>query len=129
MCLTTSDPEIKVAQEDILVYKELYYQRSGFFSFLFRTKKGWASLQTHHEYVKGELQPPTELRPIKDRYGDSDYRVYQGYHSEALRVTGTNALFVIPKGTKYIEGFNNGARSRPNYVSETIIFKKRLKEK
>ena len=50
----------------------------------------------------------------------SSFTIYEGYHSN-VKNENCNALFIIPKGTKYTEGFNNDGTIK-NYVSETIIF-------
>lgn len=126
MCLTTSNPEVKVAQEDIEVYKSIVFSRNGFFGRLFNRRRGRSGL-TGHLYRRGEIQMNVRLyaRPIRS----GSYRVDEGYHSDVKRIYSSNALFVIPKGTKYIEGWYNDTTDRKNYVSETIIFKKRLKQK
>lgn len=127
MCLTTMHPEIKIADRDIKVYKNLVYYGQGWLTRLFRgTRRGTAWIMSH-EYERGVPQPIVKLEPRAVSNGK--WVIEEGYHSDKERIHGTNALFIIPKGAAYIEGWNNDDVSRKNYVSETIIFKKRLKKK
>lgn len=123
MCLTTLNPEIKVADRDIKVYKELDFPSRNLTTLLFGTKKGKA-LYNSHTYEKGELQPIERLYVDIGRSGK--WTVHLGYHSDKEKQHRSNALFIIPKGTKYVQGWFNDDTDRENYVSETIIFKKRL---
>lgn len=126
MCLTTKDPTIKIAEEDIKVYKNLEYPRVPFFKRLFNLTLAYpyANVWTRHTYQKGVVQPNVPLEPIDE--GDNEFTVHQGYHSY-VEPCALNSLFIIPKGTKYIEGWNNCNENSKNYVSETIIFAKKLK--
>lgn len=134
MCLTTRDPEIKIATQDIIVYKELTVMKThkerNWLDKLFGTKR----YQTEHrsdrgyEYKIGKINPTVELLPRvmwSSDEGDIS-EVEQGYHSDIEQQEDSNAIFVIPKGTKYIEGWYNDDTDRPNIVSETIIFKQLL---
>ncbi len=125
MCLTTKDPTILVAEADIQVYKELDYKKEGnWFQRLFAKGEPY-SLFERYLYDKDVAQPQVTLKPIK-RYGEDVYNVFEGYHSDVKRLRDSNALFVIPAGTKYIVGYHNDNKGRANYVSETIIFKKKI---
>lgn len=134
MCLTTNDPTIKVAEQDITVYKMLYpaevpNPNRNFFQRLFGLSKfvdGWQAESGNCHYTIGEVNPTVELYPYGYSSGNSS--VDQGYHSDAVPNAYSNAVFVIPKGTKYIAGWYNTTRDRANYVSETIIFKEVLKK-
>lgn len=135
MCLTTKDPTIKIAQEDIIVYKtlakvELRRTDRTWLQKLFGTNKYRIALMSEvyrtFEYKIGELCPQQFLDPLPV-YHVPNYPnaciVERGYHSDVDRLYTSNAIFIIPKGTKYIEGYFNDQPSRANYVSETIILK------
>jgi hypothetical protein len=128
MCLTTSDPEIKVATEDIKVYKQLIIryvpnENRTILQRLFGLKKtrmrAESIIQTH-EYKIGETAPNVEL--VTTPFFDF-FEVERGYHSDAEFQGNSNAILVIPKGAKYIQGWYNDENWRPNYVSETLILK------
>lgn len=134
MCLTTKDPTIKIAEKDITVYKILdkkKVKRKGFFNRLFNGKYRitYEAINNNYEYTIGTLNPIVEIKPFG---GDAflDFAVEEGYRSY-VHETGrgrqnANAIFVIPKGTKYIQGYCNNDTNIPNYVSETIIFVKEI---
>lgn len=125
MCLTTKDPAIKIAEQDIKVYKHLEYPKVKFLKRLFNPSLAYpySSVWSKYVYKKGETQPAVTLNPVQDNY--EEFRVHQGYHSHATPEK-SNSLFIIPKGTKYIEGWNNGNEEIKNYVSETIVFVEKL---
>lgn len=133
MCLTTKDPTIKIAEEDITVYKCLdkkKVKRKGFFNRLFNGKYriAFEAMNHNHEYKIGKLNSPIKIKAVADRY--DEFSVEKGYHSfvdqDNPRVSSINALFIIPKGTKYIKGWYNDDENILNYVSETIIFVKEI---
>lgn len=125
MCLTTDKNEIKVAKDDIIVFKNLNYIRSKWFiKELLGFKIAMSSVQ-NHIYKRGILQPYITLRLFAHYRDPNIFTVEEGYHSN-VEEFGSNAVFIIPKGTKYVEGWNNGYKSIKNYVSETIIYKGRL---
>lgn len=131
MCLITRDATIKIAEKDMYVYKQLEIipstlKRKGILGVLGFKKKHFYSLVNFYKYEKHVLQPYVQLRPYQYYSNPEKYEVNQGYHSDAGSVKGSNAVFVIPKGTKYIQGYYNNDKSRVNYVSETIIFKFKL---
>lgn len=134
MCLTTNDPTIKVAEQDITVYKLLSVHNKretgrNWFQILFglnRYRKVFSATVNNFEYKIGEVNKTEELRVHPMHAGLNE--VNCGYHSDAVPNGHSNAVFVIPKGTKYIAGWYNTTRDRANYVSETIIFKEVLKK-
>lgn len=127
MCLTTDNPTVKVAEQDIKVYKSLYFHEQrvrskNFFKRLFGMKDVIVTPKSgvqNFKYMTGALQPSVELQSYPD---GNRHEYHRGYHSDADIRSESNALFVIPKGTKYVEGWFN-----QNYVSETIVYVKRLK--
>jgi hypothetical protein len=129
MCLTTDNPEIQIAAEDITVYKKVIVRykentNRNFFQKLFglnKTTEIYEALIHHFFYQMGKPEPIVELvaTPILNVF-----EVEKGYHSDAQQVPSANAICVIPKGTKFIYGWYNEEKHRPNYVSETIILKK-----
>ena len=134
MCLRTLNPEVKIAEDDMLVYKRLEIRhipntKRTIFQRIFRRnmwKKIPLSRHTGYQYELGVLNPKVKLI-VQEGYNKGTYKVEEGYHSDdRLLPYGNNALFVIPKGTLYIEGWHNEETYRKNYVSETIIFKKFL---
>lgn len=115
MCLRTQDPTIRVTEDDILVYKTLRYDNGD-----------PESLAYNFVYKKFEACPTEYLLP-QELFYRSYYYVEKGYHSDVKQRKDSNALFVIPKGTKYIKGRFNDWPDRANYVSETIVYLGRLK--
>lgn len=116
MCLTTRNPEIKVAEKDITVYKDGCLYKDGL---------TFEVGHSNYEYEINKDQEPVVLTPIDQH--DGTFTVEEGYHSHA-RTRGAfshsecNGKFVIPKGTKYIHGWYNDRSSIPNYVSENIVY-------
>jgi len=113
MCGTIyNKPVVRIAKKSILVYKRLCYYQSGA-----------RSEHMHYLWQRYKKQPIIKLKPIKNW---SYWEIYEGYHS---RKSGKyqhlsdrpNAIFVIPKGTRYIEAKENSS-SVDNYVSENLIF-------
>lgn len=110
MCLTVNTFEIKTAEKDIVVYKNL--------------NNGESSMQRFtYKRFKHNFNIPIKLEST--RFGVP--RVNQGYHSfltpqaYSYNSESTNSVFIIPKGTQYVEGFYN-TTSIPNYVSSDIIY-------
>lgn len=129
MCLITKDPTIKTAEQDIIVYKELEFKKDGFFRRWFNPSSPISTMYPH-VYKQGVVQPKVPLKPYLDRNNEL-WIVEEGYHSYPSRswlktAHVVNTMFMIPKGTRYIEGSFNGFKNIPNYVSETIIFLKKL---
>ncbi len=131
MCLSTLNPEILIAQEDITVYKSLEtwtraVRQKGIMRLFRKYKKvkEMRSSSTGHVYKVGEIQPLVGLIPVE--YGKT-WEVEEGYHSDVTySPMFSNTEFKIPKGTKYIRGWFNDDEDRMNYVSETIVFVKML---
>lgn len=121
MCLTTKDPAIKIAEQDIIAYKRLEYPKVKFLQRLFKPSLAYPFSCTwkHFIYKKGVHQPKVVLHPIDD--GDDEYTVHDGYHT-FVSSDHANAMFIIPKGAKYIEGWNNNDETNRNYVSETLVY-------
>lgn len=130
MCLTTKDPTIKVAERDIEVYKSLLFPKVSFLKRLFNPKSASpiSTVWGAYTYHKGQVQPKVEIKSYerKDMFDtETIYVVHEGYHSHATPyILGyeCNAKFIIPKGAKYIEGWNNDDKHMKNYVSETIVY-------
>jgi hypothetical protein len=123
MCLKTKTPEILIADKDIICYKE----STG----LQKTGGCYVSSPRNYQYFPGEIAPIVELKADIDLVFSWDgiwpetgnYRVEEGYHSHVKNYSpGESAVFLIPKGTKYISGWYNQNPMIKNYVSETIIF-------
>lgn len=120
MCLSTNDPIIKIAEKSIVVYKHV-------------TKKSYTTCSSH---TKGYVYKLFRKCPIIDlhlRYQyypfitplssySPRYRVYDGYHSFNEDNYMSNCVFIIPKGSKYIDGWFNDFSYELNRVSETIIY-------
>jgi len=127
MCLylksAAENPRGSVTKEAITVYKKVkpYSVRTKIrhYPYLGRRRvfKRAAPLYHNNSYIYkiGELCPVVE---INIEWGMVD----EGYHSyfksgKYYEHNATNAIFEIPKGTKYHKGQNG------DLVSETIIFK------
>lgn len=123
MCQVTTDATIKVAEQDITVYKGLLVPKVSWLKRLLKPKSALPiSMATGWPYEKGVVQPTVTLKPHD--WGNGRWAVEEGYHSFADRSQSeVNAEFIIPKGTNYILGIDNGNANAPSYVSETIIFK------
>lgn len=126
MCLETKDPTIKIADRDIEVYKCLIYPKVNLLKKILSPTKSrpYSDVWTIYPYIKNKRQPIVELKV--QNIEDDFYRVHKGYHSHVNIEASCNSIFIIPKGAKYIEGFNNGDEDIPDYVSETIIYKGKL---
>lgn len=122
MCLTTNDPAIKVATEDIVVYKLLQYPtKVGFFKRLFKSSLTWpfSTVWGYHLYQPKIKQPIVKMGI--EEGSDDEWTVHEGYHSY-VSPRNCNAKCIIPKGAQYIEGWNNDNKLLKNYVSETIVY-------
>src|SRR5688572_6190332 len=115
MCLTTRHPAIKVAESDIKVYKSWSYPYRNLLQRIFTKVKEGYSIIMSHTYLRNEVQPNEELVPYE--LGGGKWSVESGYHSDKDKRGDSNALFIIPRGTKYIEGWYGDRVSRKNYVS------------
>lgn len=120
MCLITRDPTVKVAEQDIVVYKQLRYP--SFLDSLFGAKPE-ALFYDCYTYKKNQLNEVTIPLNVVKHY--DCFRVEAGFHSYVNREENCNAKFIIPKGTKYVAG-TLGHSSQMNYVSEAIIYKGKL---
>jgi hypothetical protein len=110
MCLEKAS-EKKIAEKNIFCWKKLRHNGE--------------SLIQDYKYVVNVIQPKVN---IIVKYGSRE--IEQGYHSwvdqkqkdfyEAKTLQNLHHLFVIPKGTVYYEGLENGRR--PGYTSETIVY-------
>jgi hypothetical protein len=137
MCLKTNHPELKVADRDIVVYKRVvtYHVRNPnqkWFEKLFGLRKyitKHTALVNNYEYRVGASNPKVELRAWPIGVEPSTYEVEKGYHSDTSLRDEHNAIFVIPKGTNYIEGWYNDEPERENLVSETIVLKELIPSK
>lgn len=113
MCLTTNDPTIKVATEDIFVFKECS-----------EIDKNYAKVSVAKEdftYEAGKATEKVHLKPIEYI---GYFEVNEGYHSHNFPTKYADGLFVIPKGTEYIDGWFNSTPSLLNRVSSSLIFVK-----
>ena len=101
MCTITYDkPELKIAEEDIVVYKEININRKFWFF-----KKSYKSKHAKFEYKKGKVHE-TDLGQFLRSYDRTlDERcIYQsttGFYSYKEPWWFINAIFVIPKGSQY----------------------------
>jgi len=128
MCLRTYNPEIKITDRDIRVYKTLFITKEKYYpNFLYKLlgiafeRKLYFSESTNYKYEIGKTNKEVKLN--LSRIFDNIWVVNEGYHSD-VRPYGSNATFIIPKGSEYIEGWYNTNTSRKNYVSSNIIFEK-----
>ena len=120
MCMRTKDAIFKIAEKDIICYKRGYPTVIGLgFSPIARGSFLY-TLLNKTKIVK--------IDPCYNSYY-KEYRIDEGYHSANTFVSLNNfsrngdiGIFVIPKGTKYIDGFFDGNRYCPNRVSESLIF-------
>lgn len=114
MCLRTNDATVHVAKKNIIVFKQLI--------------PGNRSAIQDYPYTKNELNREEELEPIEDwpieDWDDSvsKFRVNSGYHSRNACDFFYTSLFIIPKGTQYIEGFFNNSKVERNRVSSNIVY-------
>lgn len=120
MCLTTNDPTIRTATENMLVYKEL--KPDGL------TPYRYFNYEDNIPALHVELTP--EPWNIIDSKGDVfNYRgrtaFSQGYHSFVNKIDSCRKLryaFIIPKGAQYVVGnFGDSDMDPDNYVSSTLI--------
>jgi hypothetical protein len=112
MCLERVS-EKKVAEKNIFCWKKLTI--------------GGKSLVHDYQYVPGVVQPQVHIH-VKERWDSRE--IDPGYHSWVdqertdrygeKHTEKVNHLFVIPKGTVYYEGLENGFRL--GYASETIVY-------
>ena len=110
MCLERAS-EKKVAEENIFCWKKLDFRGR--------------SIVQEYQYQPGVVQPQVNIN-VKH----SSREIEQGYHSWVdqertdrygeKHTEKVNHLFVIPKGTAYYEGLENGYRL--GYTSETIVY-------
>ncbi len=133
MCLTTNDPTLKVAEQDITVYKRVNrYKVQNNNRTLWEKILGKNKIITvveaeshSFQYHIDEKCPTVELSPFRTFGDDDEFEVEAGYHSY-VDMNGCNSVFIIPKGTRYIDGWYNDSKSIANRVSETIILKELL---
>jgi len=112
MCLERPSTK-KVAEENIFCWKQL----QGF---------NGKSLLQEYKYKPGVVQPQVQI----EIWGEAGGIIEAGYHSwvdqEPKNRYGNpyrdkvQYLFVIPKGTVYYEGLENGGAT--GYASETIVY-------
>lgn len=101
MCLIVSDPEIKVAEKDIVVYKRLKLDREILCSPYYLKIWSLGKLET--------LESSLYLENINTE-DDNYYVVDQGFHAhlyveDAIHYPGTVVYkAIIPKGSEYIIG-------------------------
>lgn len=125
MCLTTTNPEIKIAEDDIICFKTSYSRY---------VDKCFVSAIRGFYYDINVVQEKVEVNAIKDKSLDHGkeqvnplYMVEGGYHSyvkleDSIRIGYEySGVFIIPKGTKYIEGFDNVTDTQTR-ISEVIIY-------
>lgn len=115
MCLEGIS-EKKVAEENIFCWKRL--KRSSGKSYL-----------RNYVYKPGILQPRVIIQPLYGRYSRGG-TIEAGYHSWVELQPKSRSgypysfkalyLFVIPKGTVYYEGSENG--DAKGYASESIVY-------
>ena len=105
MCLTNAS-EIKTAEKNILVYKEL--------------NRGVQSPFYDYIYKKG-LQKNEVSIVVK-----TNKKVYEGYHSynneKSVYPQRNLNICIIPKGVKYVDGFDNDDFSVKNRASENLYY-------
>lgn len=119
------EDHILTAEKDIMVYKIMKNLYDNTYKSPFKT----------YIYHDLKLQPQVNLNPLPVFYKDKNdyYEVHQGYHSFPDMISAkkekadpyydsSNEIvpFIIPKGTKYIEGMFEDI---PSIVSETIYMK------
>lgn len=125
MCLITTNTEIKIATENILVYKVLnIFGRSLFQKFkyrLYQKYKLFGRLYTYPNIIHSN-EVTSSGEPIYF------FKVEKGFHSFPFKTDAKDELcigrvlsqFIIPKGSQYVEGFWKST-SIPNVVSNEII--------
>ena len=104
MCLTNAS-EIKTAEKNILVYKEL--------------NRGVQSPYYDYVYTKGLQENDVKIVESNLR------KVWEGYHTynnEKDTLPYKLNICIIPKGVKYVDGFYNGELDNKNRVSENLYY-------
>jgi hypothetical protein len=113
MCLTSpTELLVSTAEKNIICFKNGYVYRFKFHP----------SHYSSFKYIKGKSTKQVELKILSDRF--NKFAVEEGYHSSTKANNEDDSydhVFLIPKGTKYIKGFNNYS-SENNYVSETLVW-------
>lgn len=100
--------EKKIAEHDIICFK--YLRRNN------------TSIHYDYHYVEGRLNPHVPITLLYSNW-DNSVTIEQGYHSyKSTKPNYADSLCIIPKGTVYYEGFDNGDGGTSVYVSETIVF-------
>lgn len=115
MCLVTTNKEVKIAKENIVVYKVLrVFGQSLFQGFKYKLYQKYR--------LANRLYPYSSIR-----YSNL-FEVEEGFHSfpfkkdaqDELRIGRILSQFIIPKGSQYVEGVWENT-STPNIVSNQII--------
>jgi len=104
MCLTNAF-EIKTAEKNILVYKELDFD-------------AYSPYQSY-KYIKGLQKDNVKIVVSKNQ------KVWEGYHTynnEKDTLPYKLNICIIPKGVKYVDGFYNGELDNKNRVSENLYY-------
>lgn len=104
MCLTNAS-EIKTAEKNILVYKELDFD-------------AYSPYQSY-KYIKGLQKDNVKIVVSKNQ------KVWEGYHTynnEKDTFPYKLNICIIPKGVKYVDGFDNDYFSVKNRVSENLYY-------
>jgi hypothetical protein len=105
MCLTNAS-EIKTAEKNILVYKELWF--------------GVTSPYQSYKYTKGLQEKDVKIRVSEIK------KVWEGYHTYNNKVDVEHEnkvhICIIPKNTKYVNGFYNGELDVKNRASENLYY-------
>lgn len=131
MCLYTKWIKPRVAKEDIKVYKLLTTKRGKEIIVILPNgtlqKAHSVSLRAanwnNHKYSIGKLYKVNGLGFTRNGNGRNSHTVDQGFHSFKnfgnVRNRGGAVECVIPKGSLYYEGTNNG--SSEGYCSNQLI--------
>lgn len=109
MCLTTTQKEPFIAENDIIVYKDCYVKKKFPFKI---TLHGW--WREEYQYSKDE----SASFGIKDNSYGMKIQIKEGLHSHLKECYNSNTKWIIPKGSEYYISENN-----IDVVSNRLIFK------
>lgn len=111
MCLTTNFAgTVEVAKTDMVVYKS----GDSYGSYFRSEHQGF-------RYQKDKIQDKVELEITHAPYRFGRvYAYHQGYHGFSSFFKG-NQVFLIPKGTKFVKGYDNDTTDEA-YVAEQIAW-------
>ena len=124
MCLRVSDFDVKVAKEDIHLYKLIVESNDRLY-----TPYRWYEIKVDTEYISDLILEPIKntikrkvnigLHSIKDIKACKNIRLYDFKNASNVKIYACT----IPKGSKYYIGTFTGIYGKAeSYASDTLIY-------